>query len=52
MEQLKYEIKKIDLVANKLVKAFLTNKLISPIPIRYTKKINQAEKLKNCVKLK
>ena len=36
------KLKNIDLVANKLVKAFLTNKLISPIPIRYTKKINQA----------
>ena len=27
------KLKDIDLVANKLVKAFLTNKLISPIPI-------------------
>ena len=45
-------LKNIDLVANKLVKAFLTNKLISPIPIRYTKKINQAEKLKRLCETK
>ena len=36
----------IDLIANKLVNAFLKNKFIAPIPIHYTKKINQAEKLK------
>ena len=46
------KLKNIDLVANKLVKAFLTNKLISPIPIRYTKKINQAEKLKRLCETK
>ena len=46
------KLKDIDLVANKLVKAFLTNKLISPIPIRYTKKINQAEKLKRLCETK
>ena len=38
--------KNIELIANKLVKAFLKNKIISPIPTRYTKKIVQAEKLK------
>ena len=38
--------KNIDLVANKLVKAFLKNKIISPIPSRYTKKIAQAQKLR------
>ena len=38
--------KNIELIANKLVKAFLKNKIISPIPSRYTKKIVQAEKLK------
>ncbi len=36
----------IDRIANKLVNAFLKNKLISPIPTRYTKKINQANKLR------
>tara|TARA_B100001029_G_C15001007_1_gene418073 strand:+ start:111 stop:887 length:777 start_codon:yes stop_codon:yes gene_type:complete len=36
----------IDLVANKLVKAFLKNKIISPISSRYTKKITQAQKLR------
>ncbi len=39
--------KNIDLVANKLVKAFLKNKIIAPISNRYTKKISQAQKLKN-----
>ena len=38
--------KNIDLVANKLVKAFLKSKIISPIPNRYTKKIAQAQKLR------
>ena len=31
--------KDINSIANKLVKAFLGKKLISPIPVRYTKKI-------------
>ena len=38
--------KNINLVANKLVKAFLKNKIISPIPSQYTKKISQAQKLR------
>ena len=38
--------KDIDLVANKLVQAFLKNKIIKPIPNRYTKKIVQAQKLR------
>ena len=38
--------KNIDLVANKLAKAFLKNKIISPIPSQYTKKISQAQKLR------
>ena len=38
--------KKIDLIANKLVKAFLKNKIISPIPKEYTKNISKAEILK------
>ena len=39
-------IKKIDPIANKLVIAFLTNKIISPIPVQYTKTISQAEKFR------
>ena len=38
--------KNIELVANKLVKAFLKNKIIAPIPNRYTKKISEAQKLR------
>ena len=38
--------KNLELVANKLVKAFLKNKIISPIPSRYTKKIAQAQKFR------
>jgi len=32
--------------ANRLVNAFLNNKIISPIPLRYTKKISEAQKLR------
>ena len=32
--------------ANKLVTAFLKNKIILPIPIRYTKKLSEAQKLR------
>ena len=32
--------------ANKLVKAFLKNKIISPIPSRYTRKLSEAQKLR------
>ena len=38
--------KDIDLVSNKLVQAFLKNKIIKPIPNQYTKKIAQAQKLR------
>ena len=38
--------KKINLIANKLVKAFLKNKIVSPIPIKYTKKISEANKFR------
>ena len=33
-------------ISNKLVNAFLKNKLIAPIPTKYTKKINSAQKLR------
>ena len=35
-----------DLVANKLVKAFLKNKIISPISSKYTKKLSNAQKFR------
>jgi len=38
--------KNINLIANKLTKAFLKSKIISPIPSKYTKKIDQAQKLR------
>jgi len=38
--------KNINLIANKLVKAFLKNKFISPIPSQYTKKMIHADKLR------
>ena len=38
--------KNINLVSNKLVKAFLKNKIISPIPIQFSKKITQAHKFR------
>ena len=38
--------KDLNRIAKKLVKAFLENKIIAPIPIRYTKKISEAQKLR------
>ena len=38
--------KNLNLIANKLVKAFLKNKIISPIPEKYTKKLIKAQKLR------
>ena len=38
--------KNSNLVANKLVKAFLKNKIINPIPIKYTKKLSNAQKFR------
>ena len=38
--------KDLNKYANKLVKAFLNNKIIAPIPIKYTKKITEAQKLR------
>ena len=38
--------KNINLIANRLVQAFLKNKVISPIPIQYSKKITQAHKFR------
>ena len=36
----------LEKTSNKLVKAFLKNKIISPIPLKYTKKLNEAQKLR------
>ena len=36
----------LEKVSNKLVNAFLKNKLIAPLPNKYTKKINEAQKLR------
>jgi 2-keto-4-pentenoate hydratase len=38
--------KNLNKYANRLVKAFLKNKIISPLPTRYTKKISEAQKLR------
>ena len=38
---------KTNIIANRLVNAFLKNKIISPIPNRYTKKIAQAQRFRN-----
>jgi 2-keto-4-pentenoate hydratase len=38
--------KKLNQIADKLVNAFLKNKIISPIPIRYTKKLSDAQKFR------
>ena len=36
----------IEKTSDKLVKAFLKNKIIAPIPSKYTKKLNEAQKLR------
>ena len=38
--------KNSDIIANKLVNAFLKNKIIKPIPNKYTKKISNAQKFR------
>ena len=38
--------KNSNLVANKLVKAFLKNKIINPISSKYTKKLSNAQKFR------
>ena len=38
--------KDLNKYANKLVNAFLKNKIISPIPTKYTRKISEAQKLR------
>ena len=36
----------LDKLTNKLVNAFLKNKIISPLPKKYTKKLNDAQKVR------
>ena len=36
----------LEKIANKLVNAFLKNKTIAPIPLKYTKKLSEAQKLR------
>ena len=38
--------KNLNSIANKLVNAFLKNKIINPIPYKYTKKLSNAQKLR------
>ena len=38
--------KEIEKLSDKLVKAFLNNKIIKPLPLKYTKKINNAQKFR------
>ena len=38
--------KNLNKYANRLVNAFLNNKIISPLPVKYTKKISDAQKLR------
>ncbi len=36
----------IERLSDKLVRAFLSNKIVSPLPLKYTKKINNAQKFR------
>ena len=36
----------LEKIANKLVYAFLKNKIIAPLPLKYTKKLSEAQKLR------
>ena len=38
--------KNLNKFANKIVSAFLNNKIISPLPLRYTKKLSEAQKFR------
>ena len=40
------KLKSIEIIANKLSDAFLNNKLIAPVPLKYAKNINEAQKLR------
>ncbi len=36
----------LEKTSDRLVQAFLNNKIIAPIPLKYTKNLNQAQKLR------
>ena len=38
--------KNLNKYADKIINAFLKNKLISPLPIKFTKKISEAQKFR------
>ena len=38
--------KNLNLIADRLVNAFLKNKIINPIPSKYTKKLSDAQKFR------
>ena len=40
---------KLDIITDRLVKAFLKNKLIAPLPIKYTKRLNEAQKVRKLI---
>ena len=42
----------INLLANKLVKAFLLNKILAPIPLKYAKSMKEAQKLRKLCETK
>ena len=44
--------KNLNLIVNKLAKAFLKNKLISPIPSQFTKKLSDANKFRKLCEMK
>ena len=39
-------MKTLEITANKLVRAFLNNKTIAPLPIKFTKRLSEAQKLR------
>ena len=42
----------IEKLSDKLVRAFLSNKIIAPLPLKYTKKLITHKSLENFVKVK
>ena len=44
--------KNLNKYASRLVNAFLKNKIISPLPLRFTKKFLRPKNLEDCVKAK
>ena len=42
----------IDKTSDKLVNAFIRNKIIAPLPLKFTKKLKDEKNLENYVKVK